>query len=640
MKQLVENKIDLKTMRHSCEHVLHQAMRELYPGLRRAMGPATDEGFYHDFDYEGKVNETDFPKIEKRMQEIIEANLPIIRQEISLEEAKKLFKDNPYKIDWLKQIALRQAQGKKEKTTIYWTGEPGKPGSDVDLCRGPHVESTGKIGPFKLLSIAGAYWHGDEKNKMLTRIYGTCFTTQKELDNYLWLLEESRKRDHRKLGQELDLFSTNPLTGPGLILWHPKLAVARSEAEKFWKEEHYKNGYQFVYTPHIASMDMFVISRHYLKYIDYMFPVMLHQYIEGESSGDYSTDEQLKPMNCPNHIQIYKSRPRSYKELPIRMAELGTVYRYERAGALHGLTRVRGFTQDDSHIFCRPDQVIEEVRGVIRLTKQIYEVFGFKEFQAYLATRPEKYLGTLKLWEFAQDSLKRALEEEKIDYKIDEGQGVFYGPKIDSKIKDSLGREWQLGTIQVDFNMPSRAETTPEEIENFWQLKTFKDKFKTKENLEKYLKKLGRGFNVTFINNTGKEEQAVMIHRTIYGSMERFFGILIEHYAGAFPVWLSPVQATIIPITDKQLEYSKKIYQKLFDEGIRVSLDERNETTSAKIRDAEMQKVPYLLVVGDKEIVAESVNVRVRGEKVLGLMKIDQFIKLLKEDIAKKRQVC
>lgn len=635
MKNQNISEVDLKAMRHSCEHVLHQAMADLFPGLKRAMGPATDEGFYHDFDYEGKVSEDDFPKIEKRMLEIIKADLPITRKEISVNEAKKLFKDNPYKLDWIEQIVK-----KGEKATVYWTGIPGQPGSDVDLCRGPHVESTGKIGPFKLLSIAGAYWHGDEKNKMLTRIYGTCFPTQKELDNFLKLIEESEKRDHRKLGKELDLFSTNPLTGQGLVLWHPKLATTRNIVEQFWKEEHIKRGYQLVYTPHLAGMDMFVKTRHYIKYIDYMFPVMLHQNIEGESKGDYATDEQLKPMNCPNHVQIFKFRPRSYRELPLRMGELGTVYRYERAGVLHGLTRVRGFTQDDSHIFCTPEQVIDEVRGIIELTRYIYEeIIGFKDYQAYLATRPAKYLGSPEMWEFAQNSLKKAMDLEKVTYKIDEGQGVFYGPKIDSKIKDSLGREWQLGTIQFDFNLPTYSETTNEEIEQFWNLKTFKDKFKTKERLAKYLKRMGRGLDVKFIDKDGKEKPVVMIHRTILGSMERFFGILIEHYAGAFPVWLAPVQVKIIPISDKSLEYAQKIQLVLKENEIRVELDERSEKMQAKIRDAETEKIPYMIVVGPREAESNQVNVRVRGEKVLGLMGLDQLIKLLKEDIAKKRQV-
>ena len=606
------------------------AVLSLWPDTRLGIGPAIENGFYYDFEFSQPISDADLPKIEEKMAQIKAKNLPFVKKEISLDEAKKMFYDQPYKLELISELS----QTTEAKVSIYQTGE------FEDLCKGPHVDNTKEIGPFKLLSLAGAYWKGDEKNKMLTRIYGTCFPTQEELKHYLWQLEEAKKRDHRKLGQELDLFSTSPLTGQGLILWHPKLSVSRNILEQFWREEHIKRGYQLVYTPHIATMEMFVKTRHYIKYIDYMFPVMLHQYIEGESKSDYSVDEQLKPMNCPNHIEIFKSRPRSYKELPLRMAELGTVYRYERAGVIHGLTRVRGFTQDDSHIFCTPNQVVEEVRDILKLTKYFYEeIFGFKDYKAYLATRPEKYLGTEEMWELAQNSLKKAMELEKISFQIDEGQGVFYGPKIDSKVKDSIGREWQLGTIQVDFNLPSLLETTPEEIEQFWQLKTFKDKFQKKENLEKYLKKIGRGLDVKYIDKDGKAKQVVMIHRTILGSMERFFGILIEHFAGAFPVWLAPVQAVIVPITDKHLDFGKEVYQKLFDSEIRVNLDDRNETTSAKIRDAELQKVPYILVVGDKEIKSKSVNVRVRGEKVLGEMPLNKFIDLAKEDIAKKRQV-
>jgi threonyl-tRNA synthetase len=383
-------------------------------------------------------------------------------------------------------------------------------------------------------------------------------------------------------------------------------------------------------------MDMFVMSRHYSKYINSMFPAMLHQYIEGESHDDYATDEQLKPMNCPNHIQIFKSQPRSYRELPIRMGELGTVYRYERAGTLHGMTRVRGFTQDDSHIFCKPDQVVEEVRGVIRLTKQTYEMFGFKDYQAYISTRPEKYLGSLEMWDFAEKSLKEACEAEGVNYKIDEGEGVFYGPKIDSKVKDSMGREWQLGTIQFDFNMPDKAETTEQDIEEFWNMKTFKDKFKTKERLEKYLKKLGRGFDVRYVDDKGQEEKAVMIHRTVLGSMERFFGVLIEHYAGAFPVWLSPVQVKVLPITDKQLDYAQKIKSQLIESGIRVEVDERNEKLGAKIRDAQMEKVPYMVVVGGKEEEAEKVAVRLRNGEDLGQIDLTEFRYRVREKIEKK----
>ena len=621
------DKKKLETMRHSCSHLLAAAVLELWPKTKLAIGPAIENGFYYDFEFPTAISDMDFPKIEAKMMEIKTKNLPFVKKEISPKQAKELFANQQYKLELIKDLVKEEGS----KLSVYQTG------NFVDLCRGPHVAQTADIGPFKLLSVAGAYWKGSEKNKMLTRIYGTCFPTQKELDEYQQQLEEAEKRDHRKLGKELDFFSVNPLTGAGLILWHPKLALCRHLTEQFWKEEHLKNGYQLVYTPHIANMDMFVLSRHYIKYIDYMFPVMLHQYIEGESSSDYTSDEQLKPMNCPNHIQIYKSRPRSYRELPIRMAELGTVYRYERAGTLHGMTRVRGFTQDDSHIFCRPDQVIEEVKQILRLTKYFYEIFGFKDYQAYLATRPEKYLGTEEMWNFAQDSLIKALEEEKINYKIDEGQGVFYGPKIDSKIKDSLGREWQLGTIQIDFNLPSKAETTAKEIDDFWALKTFKNKFKTKEKLASYLKKLGRGFDVKFINTEGKEEPVVMIHRTILGSMERFFGILIEHFAGAFPVWLSPVQVKIIPVSEKNLDYSQKVKEKLFKEEIRVELDDRNETMQAKIRDAEKEKVPYMLIIGSKEAQDESVSVRGRGERDLGKTSLTEFLKLIKEDIAKKR---
>lgn len=619
---------NLDKLRHSCSHLLAAAVTKLWPQAKPTLGPPIEDGFYYDFD-NLKISEEDLPKIEKEMFEIVKGWNKFEKIEVENDEAINRFKNNEYK----KEL-IREHSGKGEKITLY------KSGTFIDLCRGGHVDSPkDALAHFKLLSIAGAYWRGDEKNKMLTRIYGTIFPTAQELEAHLKMLEETKKRDHRKLGRELDLFSTSPLTGPGLILWHPKLAISRILAEQFWREEHLKNDYQFVFTPHIASMDMFVISRHYIKYINYMFPAMLHQYIEGESAPDYVTDEQLKPMNCPNHIQIYKSKPKSYRDLPIRMAELGTVYRYERAGTLLGMTRVRGFTQDDSHIFCRPDQVVDELRKIIRLTKHIYEIFGFKDFQAYLATRPETYLGTSQMWDTAQESLRKALEAEKIDFKIDEGQGVFYGPKIDSKIKDSLGREWQLGTIQVDFNLPSRSETSEKEIEDFWALKTFKDKFKSKEKLAHYLKKLGRGFGVNYVNKEGKEEQAVMIHRTVYGSMERFFGILIEHYAGAFPVWLSPVQVKVLPITERNLKYAKEVTEKLKNEKIRVELDDRNETLQAKIRDAQLAKVPYILIIGDREEKNKKVALRLRTEEDLGPVELDKFVKRVKDKIDSKSQV-
>ena len=522
-------------------------------------------------------------------------------------------------------------QYKDGELTVY------KSGNFSDLCRGGHCEHPDQeLKYFKLQSAAGAYWRGNENNKMLTRIYGTCWPSQKELDDYLNMLEEAKKRDHRKLGQDLDFFSTNSLTGHGLILWHPKLAIVRNIIEDYWRKEHYKHGYQLVFTPHIASMDMFVKSRHLSKYINSMFQVMLHEYIEGESASDYQTDEILKPMNCPNHIQIFKNRPRSYRELPMRIGELGTVYRYERTGVLHGMTRVRGFTQDDSHIFCAPEQVIDEVCGVLKLMKDVYALFGFSSYQVYISTRPEKYLGTLEMWDFAEESLKKAASAEGFDYKIDAGEGVFYGPKIDLKVKDSIGREWQLGTVQFDFNEPAKAETTEEEIDDFWKLKTFKHKFKTRENLSIYLKKLGRGFNITYIDKDGKEKQCVMVHRVVFGSMERFFGILIEHYGGAFPVWLAPVQVAVLPVSEKHLEYVRQVTESFSDNSIRVEINDKNEPLNARVRDAEMQKVPYILVIGDKEVEACKVAVRTRGRKETKVIPLDDFISQINAEIVNR----
>jgi len=635
MSQILEDKLEkmspeeqnLWALRHTAEHILHTATQNIYKDkLKKAMGPATKEGFYFDFDVEEKINEEDFPKIEKEMQKLVDLDLPMVQEYISEEEARQRFKDNPYKIEWIDEIAKRG-----EKISVYKMGD-----MDMDLCSGPHIKSTGEVKAFKLLSIAGAYWHGDEKNKMLTRVYGTAFASKEDLNQYLYQLEEAKKRDHRKLGQEMDLYSVSQLTGPGLILWHPKLAMARNIVEQYWKDVHYQNGYQLVFTPHIASIDMFVKSRHYNKYINSMFPAMLHQFIEGESALDYSTDEQLKPMNCPNHIQIFKAWPKSYKDLPMKIGELGTVYRYERAGTLHGMTRVRGFTQDDSHIFCRPDQAIEEIRGVLKLTQQLYKVFGFKDYQAYVATMPEKHLGDAKTWMFAENALKKALDAEGIGYRIDEGEGAFYGPKIDSKVKDSIGREWTLGTIQFDFNMPEKAETTEEDIDEFWAMKTFKEKYKTRENLAKYLKKQGRGFDVHYINEKGEREQAVMIHRTVLGSMERFFGILIEHFAGAFPLWISPLQVKVLPISEKSLDYAKNISKEMVEKGIRVEVDERGETLGAKIRDAQNQKVPYMIIVGEKEKEAGKISVRTRSGQDLGQRDLSDFISQIKDQIEKK----
>ncbi|PIX68144.1 threonine--tRNA ligase [Candidatus Shapirobacteria bacterium CG_4_10_14_3_um_filter_35_13] len=624
------NDDNLYKIRHSAEHILSQAVENLYPDKTiRVMGPATDDGFYMDVETIGdfKLSDSNFPEIEAEMQKIIKSNLPIIRKKITMEEACDLFTNNPYKIEWLDSIKDRG-----EIITIYSTGN-----QYTDLCAGPHVNYTSKIKAFKLLSIAGAYWHGDEKNKMLTRIYGTAFENKDDLETHLNNLEEIKKRDHRKLGKELDLYSTNQLTGAGLILWHPKLATSRNVLETFWREEHIRRGYQLVFTPHIAGMDMFVKTRHYTKYINSMFPVMLHQNIEGESKNDYTTDEQLKPMNCPNHVQVFKSSPRSYRELPFRMGELGTVYRYEKAGVLHGMTRVRGFTQDDSHIFCTPEQAINEVQEIIKLTKYIYEdIFGFQKFQAYLSTRPEKYLGSVDMWEFAQNSLIKAMESEKLKYKVDEGGGAFYGPKIDFKIKDSIGREWQMGTIQFDFNLPTYSESSEKDVDDFWKLKTFKDKYKTKKNLAKYIKQMGRGLDAKFVDKDGKEKPVVMIHRVVLGSLERFFGVIIEHFAGAFPTWLSPVQVKLIPITDAQHEFANKVLADLKAGGIRVEIDDRPEKMQAKIRDAQMQKIPYMLIIGAREVKANTVAVRQRDGQDLGAIPISEFITKIKEQVTKK----
>lgn len=633
MSQLDSQKHDddnLYKIHHSAEHTLMQAMVRIYGQDKffMAMGPATNDGFYFDFDpLDLKISEEDFPKIEAEMQKIIKENQPIVREEMNYDQAVKIFAYNPYKMDWLESIKNRN-----EIISIYKTGT-----ELVDLCAGPHVKSTGEIKAFKLLSIAGAYWHGDEKNKMLTRIYGTAFENKTDLETHLNNLEEAKRRDHRKLGKELDLYSTNQLTGAGLILWHPKLATSRNVLENFWREEHIRRGYQLVFTPHIAGMDMFVKTRHYTKYINSMFPVMLHQNIEGESKNDYTTDEQLKPMNCPNHVQVFKSSPRSYRELPFRMGELGTVYRYEKAGVLHGMTRVRGFTQDDSHIFCTPEQAINEVQEIIKLTKYIYEdIFGFQEFQAYLSTRPEKYLGSPDMWEFAQNSLIKAMESEKLEYKVDEGGGAFYGPKIDFKIKDSIGREWQMGTIQFDFNLPTYSESSEKDVDDFWELKTFKDKYKTKENLAKYIKQMGRGLDAKFVDKDGKEKPVVMIHRVVLGSLERFFGVIIEHFAGAFPTWLSPIQVKLIPITDAQHEFAFKVMQELKYAGVRVEIDDRSEKMQAKIRDAQMQKIPYMLVIGAREADSNTVAIRQRDGQDLGAIPTAEFITKIKEQINNK----
>src|SRR3990170_16059 len=563
---------------HSSSHLLAHAVKQLFPQARLAIGPAIDEGFYYDFDFERPFTPEDLAKIEARMGELAKANSPVKRRVLEKAEALAFFqkKGEPYKVELINELA-------DDTISLYEQGD------FADLCRGPHVASTAKIKAFKLLSVAGAYWRGDEKNKMLQRIYGVSYPAKDALDAYLARLEEIKRRDHRKLGRELDLFSLNDEVGPGLVLWHPKGAVIRNIIENFWREEHYRGGYQLVFSPHIARLDLWKQSGHWDFYRENMY-----------SPIDIDTVQyELKPMNCGFHIMIYNSALRSYKDLPIRHAELGTVYRYERSGVLHGLMRVRGFTQDDAHIFCRPDQLEEEILRVLDFTLFILKTFGFSEYDIYLSTRPEKFVGSPENWERSTNALKAALETRKLAYEVDPGEGVFYGPKIDIKIKDVLGRSWQCSTIQVDFNNPER-------------------------------------FNITYTGEDNKPHQPIMVHRALMGSLERFFGVLIEHYAGAFPVWLAPVQVKIATITDRQLDYAAGVRDSLLAAGIRVELDGRPEKVGFKVREAALQKVPYILVVGDKEAEQKTVAVRERGGRDLGAMQLQEFIALLSEKIRDK----
>ncbi len=555
-------------LRHSTSHIMAQAVKHLFPDVKFAIGPAIENGFYYDFDLEHSFVPEDLEKIEKEMKEIVKVNYPFSKKLVSKEEAVNYFKEKGeiYKLEILSEIP--------DDTVSMFTQ-----GDFTDLCGGPHVPSTGYLRNFKLLSVAGAYWRGDEKNKMLQRIYGAAFATKEELKKYLNFLEEAKKRDHRKLGKELDLFSINENIGPGLILWHPKGAMVRKVIEDFWKDEHIKRGYQFLYTPHIARVDLWKISGHWDFYKENMFSPM------EVDKGQY----MLKPMNCPFHIMVYKSKTRSYRDLPVRYAELGTVYRYEKSGVLHGLLRVRGFTQDDAHLFVTPEQLEDEIIGVLDFTKHMIETFGFDKYNIYLSTRPEKYVGSLENWELATNSLRIAVEKLGLPYKIDPGEGVFYGPKIDVKLVDALGREWQGPTVQVDFNLPER-------------------------------------FDVTYIGQDGKAHRPIMLHRVVLGSMERFFGTLIEQYAGAFPVWLAPVQVKIIPIADAHLDYAKKVYNLLFEHGIRVELDSRSEKMNSKVRDSEKEKIPYTLVLGNREAENGTVSIRQRKKGNLGAVKLEDFL--------------
>jgi len=556
-----------------------QAVSELFPDVKFAIGPPIADGFYYDFDKKEPFTPQDLETITEKMKEIIEKNYPFIHSEKTREEALKFFlqRGEKYKVELLQEM-------NDAKVTLY------EQGGFVDLCRGPHVKSAGEVKYFRLLSVAGAYWRGDEKRERLQRIYGTAFFTKEELDRYLYLLEEAKKRDHRKLGVELDLFSMHEGAGAGLIYWHPKGSCIRKVIEDFWEVEHLKNGYELVDTPHIARIDLWETSGHTDFYQEYMYSPMD---IEGK-------DYIIKPMNCPGHILIYKTKVRSYRDLPIRWAELGTVYRYERSGVLHGLLRVRGFTQDDAHIFCRPEQLEDEIVGVIEFVLFMLKTFGFSDYDVALSTRPEKYVGTLESWEKATDALKKALEKVGLAYAVNPGEGVFYGPKIDIKIRDSLGRAWQCSTIQVDFNLPER-------------------------------------FDMSFIDASGQHRRPIMIHRALLGSLERFFGVLIEHYGGAFPVWLAPVQVAVLTITDSQVQYGRKVYGRLKEKSIRVEANFDNEKIDKKIRDAQLQKIPYMLVIGNREVESETVSVRRRDQKDLGPVKVDEFIENILEEIESRR---
>jgi len=571
-----KNPTELETIRHSCAHLMAQAVQELFPGTQVTIGPVIEDGFFYDFSRKDAFVPEDLVKIEKRMKELAAADIPIVRNEISREEAKKKFSDmgEIFKVEIIESIEPN------EPITIYSQGDWG------DLCGGPHVESTKKIKAFKLLHTSSAYWRGDERNPVLQRIYGTAWNTEKELRLYLKRLEEAKKRDHRKLGKELDLFSVSDDIGPGLILWHPKGARIRHLMEEFWKKEHFRHGYEMVISPHAAKIDLWKTSGHTEFYKDNMFSNMD---VEGR-------EYVMKPMNCPFHIQIYKTKLRSYRDLPVRFGELGTVYRYERSGVLHGLLRVRGFTQDDAHLFCRPSQIEEEITKVLDLIVFVLQSFGFHEYKIYLSTRPEKYVGSDSGWESATKALETALNNKNLEFEVDPGEGVFYGPKIDIKIKDSLNRYWQVSTVQVDFNLPEK-------------------------------------FDITYIEEDGQRRQPIMLHRALMGSLERFFGCLIEHYAGAFPLWLAPVQIILLPITDNHTEYTDKIAEELEESGIRVEKDLRNEKIGFKIREAQLQKIPYMIVLGDKEVATSTLSVRRRRSKETRTLDLKTFLNEVNEAV-------
>ncbi|WP_456435561.1 threonine--tRNA ligase [Thermovibrio ammonificans] len=590
----------LEILRHSAAHLLAKAVKKLYGNneVKLGIGPATQEGFYYDFDLPVSISEEDLPKIEAEMEKIVKAKEPFRREVISREKARELFKNDPYKLELLESIP------EEEEVSIYWLGE-----DFFDLCKGPHVEHAGQIKAFKLLSVAGAYWRGDSRNKMLQRIYGTAFWKKKELEEFLHRLEEAKKRDHRVLGKQLDLFGIYEEAGPGLVFWHPNGAIIRQEIEQWVEEEHRKRGYQRIYTPHIMKADLWKRSGHYNFYRENMFFVPVVEHDEEERLGNdevpltCSEIEKahwyaVKPMNCPGHILIYKSQVRSYRDLPIRFFEFGTVYRYEKSGSLHGLLRVRGFTQDDGHIFCRPDQLKEEIQGVMDYIMDLLSTFKL-DYVINVGTRPEKFIGTEEAWEHATNALIEALKERGFEYNIVEGDGAFYGPKIDIAVLDAIGRKWDGPTIQVDFNLPER-------------------------------------FDLTYVDRDGQKKRPVMVHRAIMGSIERFIGLLIEHYAGLFPTWLAPVQAVIIPVSDKYLDYADEVYAKLKEAGIRVKLDDESAKVGYKIRKAETQKIPYMLIVGEREKENQTVSVRSKREGDLGEMELQQFLDKILTEIKEK----
>ncbi len=571
------NTADLATIRHSAAHLMAAAVKQIYPDVKFDIGPATENGFYYDFDMEHRLVNEDLKAIEKAMKKLIARKIVFERFETTRGEAEKLLAGQPYKLERLSDIPDGEA------ISFYRSGD------FTDLCRGPHVENSSCIGAVKLLSIAGSYFRGDEKNKMLQRIYGTAFATEADLQQYLKIQEEAAKRDHRKLGQELDLFSFSDNVGPGLVLWHPKGAFIRNKFETFWREEHYRNGYELLYTPHIGQSILWETSGHLDFYHEGMYaPMKIDE-----------KDYYVKPMNCPFHIEIYRSRLRSYRELPLRWAELGTVYRYEKSGSLHGLLRVRGFTQDDSHIICTPEQIEDEIAEVLRFSLYIWKSFGFTDIKPYLSTRPAKAVGEPERWEKALISLRKAVDKCGLKCEVDEGGGAFYGPKIDLKVKDAIGREWQTSTIQFDFNLPER-------------------------------------FDMTYIGEDGKKHRPYMVHRALMGSLERFFGILIEQYAGAFPMWLAPVQARILPITEKQLEYAKLIQRQLREQGFRVEVDAKASSLGAKIKEAREARLPYILVAGEREADEGTLAVRSRREGDLGTMPADALAEKMRAEVEKK----